>query len=56
MTFNLKEAQENIDRICDWIERVNAPNPLNPVGMSDLSYYRAMDGLHDETWITEFFV
>ena len=54
--MNLKEANENIDRICDMVERINAPNPLNPCGISDLAYDLVMSGLHDESWLKESFV
>ena len=56
MSFNLKEANESIDNICDWIERINAPNPRNPAGLSDLAYDLVMTGLHDDSWLKESFV
>jgi hypothetical protein len=50
MPFDLQKAQENIERVWDLIEQWNAPNPLNPAGISDLSYLNVMEGLHDQTW------
>jgi hypothetical protein len=47
--MNLKEANENIDRICDLVERINAPNPLNPCGISDNTYDLVMTNLHNES-------
>ena len=46
--FNLTIANENIDALCDYIDRVNKPNPLNPAGLSDLAYHGIMAGLHDD--------
>lgn len=56
MNFNLNEANENVGSICDLIEQMNAPNPLNPAGISDLAYHGVMTGLHDESWLKESFV
>ena len=36
------------------IEAMNAPNPENPAGLSDLAYSRVMTGLYDATWVRSF--
>ena len=43
-----------ITALCDLVERMNAPNPENPAGLSDLAYSRVMTGLHDDTWVRSF--
>ena len=45
---------EYITALCDLVERMNAPNPENPAGLSDLAYSRVMTGLHDDTWVRDF--
>ena len=45
---------EYITALCDLVERMNAPNPENPSGLSDLAYSRVMTGLHDDTWVRDF--
>jgi hypothetical protein len=45
---------EYITALCDLVERMNAPNPLNPACLSDLAYSRVMTGLHDDTWVRSF--
>ena len=45
---------EYITALCDLVERMNAPNPENPGGLSDLAYSRVMTGLHDDTWVRDF--
>ena len=45
---------QNWDRLMSPIEAMNAPNPENPAGLSDLAYSRVMTGLHDDTWIRDF--
>jgi hypothetical protein len=52
--MNLKQADEYIAALCDLIEALNAPNPANPGGISDLAFHRVQDGLHDETWVRDF--
>lgn len=52
--FDLTRANENISALCDYIEQVNKPNPLNPVGLSDMAYHNIMTGLHENTWIESF--
>ena len=47
-------TDEYISDLCDALDRLNAPNPLNPAGISDLVYSRIMTGLHDETWTRDF--
>ena len=36
------------------LEQYAAPEPLNPCGISNESYDRAMIGLHDDTWVRDF--
>ena len=52
----VKEMIRNdyITALCDLVERMNAPNPENPAGLSDLAYSRVMTGLHDDTWVRDF--
>ena len=38
--FNLEKAERNMIAACDLVERTNAPNPMNPAGLSDLAYSR----------------
>lgn len=45
---------EDITALCDLVERMNAPNPLNPACLSDLAYSRVMAGIHDDTWVRDF--
>ena len=45
---------EYITALCDLVERMNAPNPLNPACLSDLAYSQVMTGLHDDTWVRDF--
>ena len=45
---------QNWDRLMSAIEAMNAPNPENPAGLSDLAYSRVMTGLHDDTWVRDF--
>ena len=52
--FDLEKAERNMIAACDLVERMNAPNPLNPAGLSDLAYSRVMTGLHDDTWVRSF--
>ena len=33
-----------ITALCDALDRINRPNPLNPAGISDLAYSRAITG------------
>jgi hypothetical protein len=52
--FDLEKAEQNMIAACDLVERMNAPNPMNPAGLSDLAYSRVMTGLHDDTWVRSF--
>ncbi len=45
---------QNWDRLMSAIEAMNAPNPENPAGLSDLAYFWVMTGLHDDTWVRDF--
>jgi hypothetical protein len=45
---------EHITALCDLIERMNTPNPLNPAGLSDLEYSQVMTGQHDDTWVRSY--
>ena len=51
---DLERYNQNWDRLMSAIEAMNAPNPENPAGLSDLAYSRVMTGLHDDTWIRDF--
>jgi hypothetical protein len=52
--FDLEKAERNMSAACDLVERMDAPNPMNPAGLSDLAYSRVMTGLHDDTWVRSF--
>ena len=51
---DLERYNQNWGRLMSAIEAMNAPNPENPAGLSDLAYSRVMTGLHDDTWIRDF--
>ena len=50
----INTRNEYITALCDLVERMNAPNPLNPACLSDLAYSQVMTGLHDDTWVRDF--
>jgi hypothetical protein len=52
--FDLEKAERNMEYWCDFIERMNTPNPLNPLGMSEIEYTWAINSLHDDTWVRTF--
>ena len=45
---------QNWDRLMSAIEAMEAPNPENPAGLSDLAYSQVMTGLYDDTWVRSF--
>jgi hypothetical protein len=45
--FNLEKENNNISQLCDYIDRMNALNPENPGGISDLAYHTVMTSLHE---------
>ena len=45
---------QNWERLMLALEQYVAPEPLNPCGISNESYDRAMIGLHDDTWVRDF--
>jgi hypothetical protein len=49
--FDLEKADKNISNLCKYIEQINAPNPENPGGISDLDYHTVMTNLHDLSWM-----
>ena len=51
---DLERSNRTWDRLMSAIEAMEAPNPENPAGLSDLAYSRVMTGLHDDTWIRDF--
>jgi hypothetical protein len=52
--FDLEKAEQDMIAACDLVERMDAPNPMNPCGLSDLVYSQVMTGLHDDTWVRSF--
>jgi hypothetical protein len=49
--FDLEKENNNITNLCDYIDRMNALNPLNPGGISDHTYDLVMYNLHNLSWM-----
>jgi hypothetical protein len=49
--FDLEKENTNITNLCDYIDRMNALNPENPGGISDMAYHNVMTNLHNFEWM-----